>query len=464
MDQQLQQNLLDIIRNSLPMMIANPPNMKTLITMIVIPIIFAIISHRNKRLTAQTTPAITTWPSGVPNRYTYLVTNLSDKTEIARALNLMMSSNYKCCHTGTNVDEYKLTKMELIKFKISTYSKLINDMKISIPDGLCDELFYMEVNERTSGRYEGGSQMNTYNGDLITYSSSCDVAHQLMKLLHKIGQEIGPRGISYSTSMSPTNYSNSALNIETVVANTKKTFDNLFLTSDNMTKLISVLDDLKYNKVKMEQQSIPMKCVILIEGPAGNGKTSIAIAIAEYMKYALMRVNLNNMYDHHLTQVFNRTKTVYIIDELDKYHFINLPKFIPKLSPKDDDGDRDDSVKGVEFKTKELTVDTWRNILDGNNYLQDCVLVMTTNYKERIDPINIRPGRVDLELHFSNCTTEQFERIYQVHYGKPAPIDFIFPDGSISVSTLIYNYIRQNDPDACIAALRTISQSTIDMN
>ena len=39
---------------------------------------------------------------------------------------------------------------------------------------------------------------------------------------------------------------------------------------------------------------------------------------------------------------------------------------------------------------------------------EERVIIFTTNYKERLDPALLRPGRMDMHIHMGYCTKEAF--------------------------------------------------------
>jgi chaperone BCS1 len=39
---------------------------------------------------------------------------------------------------------------------------------------------------------------------------------------------------------------------------------------------------------------------------------------------------------------------------------------------------------------------------------EERIIIFTTNYKERLDPALLRPGRMDMHIHMGYCTTEAF--------------------------------------------------------
>jgi chaperone BCS1 len=39
---------------------------------------------------------------------------------------------------------------------------------------------------------------------------------------------------------------------------------------------------------------------------------------------------------------------------------------------------------------------------------EERIIIFTTNYKERLDPALLRPGRMDMHIHMGYCTAEAF--------------------------------------------------------
>ena len=52
------------------------------------------------------------------------------------------------------------------------------------------------------------------------------------------------------------------------------------------------------------------------------------------------------------------------------------------------------------------------NALDGAASAEGCVLVMTTNHKDRLDEALIRPGRCDVHVHVQNASKDQARRMF----------------------------------------------------
>ena len=62
---------------------------------------------------------------------------------------------------------------------------------------------------------------------------------------------------------------------------------------------------------------------------------------------------------------------------------------------------------------KEMTLDVFLEVLDGYNYLNNCIVILTSNHPEIIDPAVTRPGRIDHDIQFSLCNEYQFKNIFK---------------------------------------------------
>ncbi|KAI2485339.1 bcs1 atpase [Pyrenophora tritici-repentis] len=62
------------------------------------------------------------------------------------------------------------------------------------------------------------------------------------------------------------------------------------------------------------------------------------------------------------------------------------------------------------------------NIIDGAASNEGRVLIMTTNYPEKLDSALIRPGRVDLQIKFTLATREQMQEIFRRMYSNDADV------------------------------------------
>ncbi|EFQ86522.1 hypothetical protein CFE70_007330 [Pyrenophora teres f. teres 0-1] len=74
-----------------------------------------------------------------------------------------------------------------------------------------------------------------------------------------------------------------------------------------------------------------------------------------------------------------------------------------------------------ETKSK-ITLAGLLNIIDGAASNEGRVLIMTTNYPEKLDSALIRPGRVDLQIKFTLATRDQMQEIFRRMYSNEADV------------------------------------------
>ncbi|KAK3933869.1 hypothetical protein QBC46DRAFT_220171, partial [Diplogelasinospora grovesii] len=56
------------------------------------------------------------------------------------------------------------------------------------------------------------------------------------------------------------------------------------------------------------------------------------------------------------------------------------------------------------------------------------ILIMTTNYPDRLDKALIRPGRIDYQVEFTNATREQVKGLFTNMYDPNSPTRFTPPE------------------------------------
>lgn len=121
---------------------------------------------------------------------------------------------------------------------------------------------------------------------------------------------------------------------------------------------------------------IPYKRSYLLYGPPGTGKSSLAQALAAEIKYSICFVNCSDkINDYQFNYLLNTAplKSVILIEDVDSIF---------------------SERKNVE-KLNMLTFSGFLNAIDGVRSQEGRIIILTTNYKERLDPALLRPGRVD---------------------------------------------------------------------
>lgn len=171
---------------------------------------------------------------------------------------------------------------------------------------------------------------------------------------------------------------------------------------------------------------IPYKRSYLFYGVPGAGKTSLIQALAGRFGRNLCYLSPTHpeLSDDSLKSAIERVpeNAIVILEDVDALF-----------------------GKGREKKIQQspLTFSGLLNALDGVGNHKGLVFVLTTNFKDQLDPALIRDGRVDLRVKFDYCTPDQMEKLFENFY--PAK------DCGASVSS--DSSWAEVSPDAEIAAL-----------
>lgn len=77
---------------------------------------------------------------------------------------------------------------------------------------------------------------------------------------------------------------------------------------------------------------------------------------------------------------------------------------------------QDEKKDNTHVHPEKLTLSFLLNLLDGVVETPGRIIIMTSNYPERLDKALIRPGRIDLILRFGYCTLEVINEMFQSFY------------------------------------------------
>lgn len=151
---------------------------------------------------------------------------------------------------------------------------------------------------------------------------------------------------------------------------------------------------------------IPYHHGYLFHGTPGSGKTSIIGALAGELRMNLYLLNLAN-------------------EDLDDERFASMLSSIPPQSfmvLEDVDAALGTHIRREDRDGhKGLTLTGLLNSLDGFMAKDGSIVFMTTNHRELLDPALLRPGRVDMQIEFTEATREQKVRMFQRFYPTAEP-------------------------------------------
>lgn len=250
---------------------------------------------------------------------------------------------------------------------------------------------------------------------------------------------------------------------------TNKTLNTLYGKSINV---IRERIELFYDEKWYKQNGIPHTLGILLHGEPGVGKSSIIKAIANETNRHIFNIKLNekttqsqlwNLFYNESVSCMSsdvqsvcyipNEKRLYVLEDVDCLTSVLLDrdlypvKSTTSVAPKSDE---DETVKmakrmseqfnGSTQQDEKVTLSFFLNLIDGILETPGRILVITTNYPDKIDKAVLRPGRIDINLKLGKCDTdclhEMFSKFYSKQQSYNVSYDFTKYDNMFSPATV----------------------------
>lgn len=243
-----------------------------------------------------------------------------------------------------------------------------------------------------------------------------------------------------------------------------KTFDNIFFTDKEF--LLNKFNYFMNNEEVYKKKGIPYNFGLLFHGLPGCGKTSCIKAIANLMKRHVIEISLNKIktcgeFINILTNEFIDDKyipidkRIILIEDIDCMLDIVIDR---KIKSEEDDNQKQlfskmtvDEIFKMKLMTTDSTIsfrDMYKNedkltlacilnTIDGVLEQHGRILIITSNYADKLDAALIRPGRIDVKINFTKCTNKMMREIIEFFYQTNLPPHITFPDNKYTPAELI---------------------------
>jgi hypothetical protein len=221
-----------------------------------------------------------------------------------------------------------------------------------------------------------------------------------------------------------------------------------------------------------EDKGVPYRLGVLLSGETGSGKSSTIQAMAHLTKRHIVNVNLakiataaqlrrlfqsDDLYVHDAPDGVVGTvepvrvhvplhQRLYVIEEIDTVGDVVIDRRITTRArdsqgaaaqARCDDDDDDGAAKAkAQAQAGGLTLGDILQVLDGSVEAPGRLLVITSNFPERLDAALVRPGRLDLHVDFGLARRETLAELYHKLNDAPFPDALIadVPDAAVSLA------------------------------
>jgi SpoVK/Ycf46/Vps4 family AAA+-type ATPase len=263
---------------------------------------------------------------------------------------------------------------------------------------------------------------------------------------------------------------------------TNRSFENVFFEERDQVR-----DRTKFfleNRAWYDKKGIPYTLGFMFHGDPGTGKTSTVKAIANEGRRHIINVQLSEI------KTKSQLQHLFFNDEIHVYNGVNTEKYTIPVSERlyviEDIDAMGDTVLRREWKkptvatkpkndeeawvsrekeTEKETIDLsfLLNLLDGTLEANGRILIITTNFPERIDRALIRPGRVDMIVRFKRCSRailhEMVESFYEEAIDIPEDPALDYKWTPAEVNQILFRNFGK--PEEAVAEL--VSQSRDDL-
>ena len=221
-----------------------------------------------------------------------------------------------------------------------------------------------------------------------------------------------------------------------------RTFDNMYMV--NKDSILSQIEFFIKNKAYYIKRGIPYTLGLLFHGDPGTGKTSFIKALANKLSRHIIEIPLKkiktceSLYEAFYTQnvtglSLKFSEKIIVLEDIDAMDDLIKRRSL-KVNPT---GNEDDSESGGELgktqvdlsdlfspfmksskvipKIKDISLSFLLNLIEGILEMDGRIIIMTTNHIDKIDPALIRPGRIDMKIHFKLLSTKDINNMIKFY-------------------------------------------------
>ncbi|KAI0523484.1 hypothetical protein KFK09_005879 [Dendrobium nobile] len=187
----------------------------------------------------------------------------------------------------------------------------------------------------------------------------------------------------------------------------------------------------------------------LLFGPPGTGKSSLVAAIANYLRF--------DIYDLDLKEVTSNTRLKRLLVAMKNKSVLVIEDIDCSIDLQNRDEEGEDKKKPNK---DDVTLSGLLNFIDGlwSTSGEERIIVLTTNYKDRLDPALLRPGRMDMHIQMGYCGPNSFKVLASNYHDIDEhplfeEIEELLKEVQVTPAEVAEELLRSDDVDICLACL-----------
>jgi mitochondrial chaperone BCS1 len=164
-----------------------------------------------------------------------------------------------------------------------------------------------------------------------------------------------------------------------------------------------------------QARGIPYRRGYLLHGPPGTGKTSLSLALAGRFGLELYLLHIPSIRnDTDLETLFTvlPPRCFILLEDIDA---VGIKKRVGSDGDKDgedNDSDSDSSSSSRRYGHSRCTLSGLLNVLDGVASQEGRIVLMTSNFADKLDHALVRPGRIDKMFLLGNISPKSAENMF----------------------------------------------------
>ncbi|CAL5072452.1 unnamed protein product [Urochloa decumbens] len=267
------------------------------------------------------------------------------------------------------------------------------------------------------------------------------------------------------------------------------TFDTLAMDPDLKRRIVDDLDLFAGRRDHYRRIGKAWKRGYLLYGPPGTGKSSLVAAMANHLRYDLYDLDLSHVHLNTSLQwllVGMSSRSILVIEDIDCCSDAMSREDVKAPARAGDGGADDETGNGAAsdydaplppakskskskskddqgFSAEGVTLSGLLNFIDGlwSTSGEERIIVFTTNYKDRLDPALLRPGRMDMHVYMGYCGWEAFKTLARNYFRIDdhalfPEIQGLLAEVEVTPAAVSEMLLRSDDPGVALRGLKEL--------